>query len=129
MWLWHGHVIFKSSIFVAQKATAPKNGVEFRQGSIGKIKSSLATSYEVWWRYQFLTNQRPRNYLIYTHRQTQNQHTVRTCSMSSACKNLHSDTFFRHGNFCCFASATQYSIFLFIYNFAAIHQIINNSRA
>ena len=34
---------FKSSIFVEQKATAPKNGVEFRQGSIGTIRSSLAT--------------------------------------------------------------------------------------
>jgi len=28
-----------------QKATAPKNWVEFRQGSIGAISSSLATSY------------------------------------------------------------------------------------
>ena len=60
---------FKSSIFVEQKATAPKNGVEFRQGSIGTIRSSLATSYDVWQRRQFSTNQRPRNYL------TQHTHT------------------------------------------------------
>ena len=37
----------KSSIFVVQKAAAPKNGVEFRQGSIGAIRSSLATPYDV----------------------------------------------------------------------------------
>ena len=39
----------KSSIFVVQRAAAPKNGVEFRQGSIGAISSSLATatSYDV----------------------------------------------------------------------------------
>ena len=35
-----------------------------------------------------LTNQRPRNYLRYTDRQTENQHTVRPCSTSSACKNI-----------------------------------------
>ena len=40
--------VLKSSIFVVQKATAPKIGVEFRQGSIGAIRSSLATSYGVW---------------------------------------------------------------------------------
>ena len=44
MWLRHGHVVFKSSIFVVQRATATKNGVEFRQGSIGTIRGSLATS-------------------------------------------------------------------------------------
>ena len=38
----------KSSIFVVQKAAAPKIGVEFRQGSIGNIRSILATSYNVW---------------------------------------------------------------------------------
>ena len=38
----------KSSIFVIQKATTPKNGVDFRQGSLSAIKSSLATSYNVW---------------------------------------------------------------------------------
>ena len=31
------------SIFIVQKAAAPKNGVEFRQGTIGDICSSLAT--------------------------------------------------------------------------------------
>ena len=36
----------KSSIFVVQKAAAPKSGVEFRQGSIGTIRSSLATLYD-----------------------------------------------------------------------------------
>ena len=36
----------KSSFFVVQKAAAPKSGVEFRQGSIGTIRSSLATSYD-----------------------------------------------------------------------------------
>ena len=35
--------VLKSSIFVVQKATAPKSGLEFRQGSIGAIRSSLAT--------------------------------------------------------------------------------------
>merc|ERR1711942_529746 len=69
MWLRHGHFVFKSSIFVVQKATAPKNCVEFRQGSIGTIRSSLATSYDVWRRRQFSTNQRPRNYLTHTHKQ------------------------------------------------------------
>ena len=34
----------KSSIFVVQKAAAPKTGVEFRQGFIGTIRSSLAMS-------------------------------------------------------------------------------------
>ena len=37
----------KSSIFVVQKAAAPKTGVEFRQGSNGTIRSSLATSPDV----------------------------------------------------------------------------------
>ena len=37
----------KSSIFVVQKAAAPKSGVAFCQGSIGTIRSSLATSYDV----------------------------------------------------------------------------------
>ena len=36
----------KSSIFVVQKAAAPKNGVEFCQRSIGAIRHSLATSYD-----------------------------------------------------------------------------------
>ena len=38
--------VLKSLIFVVQKATAPKSGVEFRQGSTGAIRSSLATSYD-----------------------------------------------------------------------------------
>ena len=37
----------KSSIFVVQKAAAPKSVVEFRQGSNGTIRSSLAMSYDV----------------------------------------------------------------------------------
>ena len=37
----------KSSIFIVQKAAAPKSGVEFRQGSNGTIRSCLATSYDV----------------------------------------------------------------------------------
>ena len=40
--------VLKSSIFVVQKATAPKTGEEFHQGSIGAISSSLATSCDVW---------------------------------------------------------------------------------
>ena len=39
--------VLKSPIFVVQKAAAPKNGVEFHQGSNGTIRSSLATSYDV----------------------------------------------------------------------------------
>ena len=81
---------FKIINFCRTEATAPKNGVEFRQGSIGAIRSSLAASYDVWQRRQFSTNQRPRNYLRYTDRQTENQHTVRPCSTSSACKKLRS---------------------------------------
>ena len=38
----------KSSIFIVQKAAAPKSGVEFRQDSIGTIRNSLATSYDAW---------------------------------------------------------------------------------
>ena len=37
----------KSSIFVVQMAAAPKNGVEFCQGSNGSIRSTLATSSDV----------------------------------------------------------------------------------
>ena len=50
---------------------------------------SLALSYKAWRRRQFSTNQRPRNYLRYTDRQTENQHNVRPCSMSSAFKKTH----------------------------------------
>ena len=39
-------IVEKSSIFVVQKADAPKIGLEFHQGSIGTIRSSLATSYD-----------------------------------------------------------------------------------
>ena len=44
--LMNGHLL-KFSIFVEQKAAAPKNGVDFCWGSIGIIRSSLATSYDV----------------------------------------------------------------------------------
>ena len=47
---WVNNVIkeaLKLSIFVVQMAAAPKNRVEFHQGSNGTIRSSLATSYEV----------------------------------------------------------------------------------
>ena len=40
----------KSSIFVVQKAAAPKTGVEFCQGSIG-TRSSLARPYDTWRRH------------------------------------------------------------------------------
>ena len=51
--------VLKSSIFVVQKAAAPKNGVEFRQGSNGTIRSSLATSYDVARCHCISTNQNP----------------------------------------------------------------------
>ena len=38
----------KSSIFVVQKAAAQIYGVEFCQGSIGGIRSSLAMLHDVW---------------------------------------------------------------------------------
>ena len=34
----------KSSMFIVQKAAAPKSGVEFHQDFIGTIRNSLATS-------------------------------------------------------------------------------------
>ena len=37
----------KLSIFIVQKAAAPKSGVEFCQGSIGTIRSSIATSCDI----------------------------------------------------------------------------------
>ena len=40
--------LLKLPIFAVQKATAPKNGVEFRQGSICAIRSSLPTSCDIW---------------------------------------------------------------------------------
>ena len=63
--------VLKSSIFVVQKAAAPKNGVEFRQGSIGTIRSSLARSCDLARGLRISTNQRPENYLTpQTHTQT-----------------------------------------------------------
>ena len=38
----------ESSIFVVQKAAAPKNGVKLCQRPIGTIRSSLATSQSFW---------------------------------------------------------------------------------
>ena len=37
----------KLPIFIVQNAAAPKNGVEFCQKSIGDIRCSLATFYDV----------------------------------------------------------------------------------
>ena len=51
------------------------------------VRRSLTMLSNAWRRHQFLTNQRPRNYFKQIHRQTENQHTVRPCSTSSACKN------------------------------------------
>ena len=39
--------VLKISIFAVHKANPQKIGVEFRQGSIGAINSSVATSYDV----------------------------------------------------------------------------------
>ena len=39
--------VLKSPIFVVQKAAAPKNGVEFCQGSNGTIRNILTTLYDV----------------------------------------------------------------------------------
>ena len=55
--------VLKSKIFVKQKAAAQKNGVEFRQGSIGTIRSSLATLCDLARGIRISTNQRPENYL------------------------------------------------------------------
>ena len=38
--------LLKSTIFVVQRAAAPKNGVEFRKKSIGAIRCSVTTSYD-----------------------------------------------------------------------------------
>ena len=43
--------LLRSSIFVIQKAAAPKNGEEFRQRPIGDVRRSLATSHDVWRRH------------------------------------------------------------------------------
>ena len=86
----------KSSIFVVQKAAAPKTGVEFCQGSIGTIRSSLATSYDVWRRRATSPtfDQSEAEKLSLTHTQTENRHTGRCCSTSSACKKLVRSKFF-----------------------------------
>ena len=39
--------VLKSSIFVVQKLALHQNGVEFRQQSIGDIRSSVATFYDI----------------------------------------------------------------------------------
>ena len=51
-------------IFAVQKAAAPKNGVEFRQGSNDTIRSRLATSCDV---------SEARGQEIFSHRQTDRQ--------------------------------------------------------
>ena len=38
--------VLKLPIFVVRKVAAPKNGVEFRQGSICAVKCSLSMSYK-----------------------------------------------------------------------------------
>ena len=82
------------SAFVIKRAAAPKNGVKFHQGSIGTIRSSLATSYDASRRRARSSNfdQSEAEKLSHTHRHTQNQHTVRPCSPSSACKNQFCDS-------------------------------------
>ena len=42
--------VLKSSIFAVQKTNTPKVDIEFRQGSIGAISSSVAMSYNIWQR-------------------------------------------------------------------------------
>ena len=87
--------VLKLPIFVVQKAAAPKNGVEFCQGSNGTIRSSLATSCDVSRRRatsREVSEFRPiRGQEIishrHTHTQTENRHTGRPCSTSSAFKN------------------------------------------
>ena len=51
------------------------------------------TQYDDWRRHQFLTDQRPRNYL--THKLTHNQLTVRPCSTSSNCKKFHINVYLK----------------------------------
>ena len=74
----------KTSIFVA-----PKNGVEYCQCSNGTTRSSLTTSYDFSRRRAMALsfNQSEAEKLSHTHRYTENRHTVRPCSTSSACKN------------------------------------------
>ena len=65
----------KSSIFIVQRAAAPKNGIEFRQKSIGAVRCSLATSYDDWRRRAtsilfsnetYTTDHRPRTHTCWT---------------------------------------------------------------
>ena len=47
---WVDHAVkevLKASIFIVQKAAAPKNGVEFHQGSNGTIRISIATLHDI----------------------------------------------------------------------------------
>ena len=73
----NGEVIeaLKSSIFVVQKAAEPKTGVEFRQGSTGTIRSSLATSHDASWRRAMSPNfdqsEAEKLSQIHTHTETQ----------------------------------------------------------
>ena len=82
----------KSSIFVVQKAAAPKTGVEFCQGSIGTIRSSLAMSCDAKWRHAmspyFDQSEAQKLSHTKTDRQIQNQHTVRPYFTSTAYKKL-----------------------------------------
>ena len=64
--------LLKSSIFVVQKAAAPKNWIEFCQGSIGPIRSICTMSGDVTLRHQLSTKQRLRNDLGQTDRQIHN---------------------------------------------------------
>ena len=85
----------KSSIFIVQKAAAPKFGVEFRQDSIGTIRSSLATSYDDVSRRRARSpnfdqsEARKLSHTTDTHTDThtENRHAGRPCSTSSAFKN------------------------------------------
>ena len=63
----------KSSIFIVQKAAAPKSGVEFRQDSIGTIRNSLVTSCDALRRRTTSTNfdQSEAEKLSHTHTHTQ----------------------------------------------------------
>ena len=88
-----GMLVLNCQFFVLQKATAPKNGVEFCQGSIGNIRSSQANVIQRLARSRDATKFQPiRGQEIisdtHTHTQTENQHTVRSCSTSSACQKI-----------------------------------------
>ena len=82
--------LLKSSIFVVQKAAAPKTGVEFCQGSIGTIRSSLAMSYDVWRRCMMSPtfDQSEAKKLSHTHTYTINILSVPALRAASAKKEL-----------------------------------------